>query len=586
MSSKAPKLDTISKSNAPKLATVSGTSSKETVYVDVDDEITTIIDKVRGTKGKIVALVLPKRATVLQSIVNMKLLKRTVNEAGKNLVLVTTEAGLLPLAGLVGLHVADTPTSRPSIPPKPDQPSDEPEAIEEPLNVADNSGSEADFNLDEASTVPIGELASSAGATALAGEVDDELIMGDADSDKPNVTAVKKNKKLSIPNFDRFRLRLIMGSLLLILIVVGWFLATTVLPKATISIGTNSQLVKSNLSLTLDTAAKQVDAQNKILPATPQSVQKSYSQQVATTGQQNNGTKATGTVSLTAKSCAPHIGAPDTIPVGSSVTSNAHTYITQEKGTWSLSGTDSVSCNIYKTQAISITALKGGAEYNTASSTDFTGPSSSTGTGSAAGGTDAIVKIVAQADIDSARSQIAAQDTTTVKQELESALQAKNILPLAVTFLVGDQQVTTSAKVGAAADAVTVTSVVSYSMLGIQSSDLKQLVVASVDSQINKSKQTILDDGITTAQYTIQDAATTTSAIVNAKIQSVAGPDLDVAALRKQVAGKKSGDIKSAIGGLPGVTKVDVHYSPFWVTAAPSNTSKITIHIAKPSGTN
>ena len=56
---------------------------KDTIYIDVDDEITAIIDKVITSKHKIVALVLPKRAVVLQSIVNMKLLKRTADEAKK-----------------------------------------------------------------------------------------------------------------------------------------------------------------------------------------------------------------------------------------------------------------------------------------------------------------------------------------------------------------------------------------------------------------------------------------------------------------------------------------------------------------------
>ena len=203
-----------------------------------------------------------------------------------------------------------------------------------------------------------------------------------------------------------------------------------------------------------------------------------------------------------------------------------------------------------------------------------------------AGGTDAIVKIVAQADIDSAKAQIAAQDTSKVKQELESDLQAKNLLPLVVTYVAGSQQITTSANVGDAADTVTVTSVVPYTMLGVQTSDLRQIVVANVDSQIDTSKQKILDDGIAHAQYTIQDAATPTSAIVNAQIQSIAGPELNAATLKKQIAGKKSGDVKSAIGSLPGVTKVDVKYSPFWVTTAPTNTSKITVNIAKPSGAN
>jgi hypothetical protein len=587
MSSKTPKLDTIRNNGAPKLATLSGTSSKETVYVDVDDEITTIIDKVRVTKGKIVALVLPKRATVLQSIVNMKLLKRTANEAGKNLVLVTTEAGLLPLAGMVGLHVADTPTSRPGIPPKPDLPSEEPEAIEESLAVADNSGSGSEFDIDEAANIPVGELASSAGAAALAGEIDEELVMADMPSDKPNATLLKKNKKLAIPNFDKFRIRLILGALLLIVIVSGWFFAATVLPKATISIETNSEVVKSNLILTLDTAAKGVDVENKILPATAQSEQKNLSQQVATTGQQNNGSKATGSVIFSATQCAPNINQkPDSIPVGTSVKSNNHTYITQEKATYSLDGFPSGSCALYKTNATSIQALKGGAEYNTDTSADFTGSNGTTGTGSATGGTDAIVKIVTQADIDSAKAQIAAQDATKVKQDLSSALQAKDMLPVEVTFVTGSQQITSSAKVGDAVDTLTVTSVVPYTMLGIKESDLNKIIVANVESKIDADKQKILEDGIDSAQYTIQDNASATSAIVNAKIQSVAGPELDVESLKKQVSGKKSGDIKSALGGLPGVTKVDVKYSPFWVTTAPSNTSKITIHIAKPSGTN
>ena len=78
-------------------------NDKDILYVDIDDDITTVIDKVRSSDGKVVALVLPKRATVFQSVVNMKLLKRNAESAKKNVVLVTSEPGLMPLAGLVGI---------------------------------------------------------------------------------------------------------------------------------------------------------------------------------------------------------------------------------------------------------------------------------------------------------------------------------------------------------------------------------------------------------------------------------------------------------------------------------------------------
>jgi hypothetical protein len=586
MSSKAPKLDTMGKKNAPKLATIGSTSSKETLYVDVDDEITAIIEKVRNAKGTIIALVLPKRATTLQSIVNMKLLKRSAHDAGKNLVLVTSEAGLLPLAGLVGLHIAETPSSRPVIPPMPDRPSEEPESIDEPIAMSDAAGPAEDFNAEKSASIPVGELASAAGATALAAEAEEELIMDDEESEtRPESVAVQKNKKLTIPNFNKFRLRAILAVLLLGLLIAGWIVAMTVLPKATIAIQTNSQLVKSNLSLTLDSAAKSVDTQNKILPATTQSEQKTYSQQVSTTGQQNNGNKASGSVTLESSVCSFPAQQPADIPVGSSLKSNNHTYITQTKASFSNPQlSNDHKCFVYTSNPVTIQALKGGAEYNLDANSTFSGAGQ--GTGSATGGTDAIIKIVAQADIDGAKAKIAAQDTTQVAQELVSALTAKGLIAMPVTLVVGDQQVTTSANVGDQADTLTVTSVVPYTMLGVKQSDLRKLVDASVSSQIDKGKQKILDDGIAKAQYTLQDTASATSAIVNAKIESVAGPELDVASLKKQVAGKRSGDIKPAIDALPGVTDVKVSYSPFWVTKAPTNTSKITINIAKPSGTN
>ena len=136
---------------SPKLSTVTGTTAKETLYVDVDDEITAIIERVKSAKGGIIALVLPKRATVLQSIVNMRLLKRAAESEKKNLVLVTSEASLLPLAGLIGMHVAETPSSKPTIPPRPDMPSDEPESVDEPLSVADSTAnSDEEFNAETA----------------------------------------------------------------------------------------------------------------------------------------------------------------------------------------------------------------------------------------------------------------------------------------------------------------------------------------------------------------------------------------------------------------------------------------------------
>src|SRR5437868_2881613 len=143
-------------------------TDKDTIYVDIDDEITGIIDKLKASEGKVVALVLPKRAGVFQSIVNMKLLKRAAETNKKNLVLITAEAGLLPLAGAAGIHVAKTLTSKPEIPVGPQAFDDDDETIDE-----DEIENLEDEPLD--TNKPVGQLAGAAAAGAAAGAAADEV---------------------------------------------------------------------------------------------------------------------------------------------------------------------------------------------------------------------------------------------------------------------------------------------------------------------------------------------------------------------------------------------------------------------------
>ncbi len=584
-----------------KLQTVSGTDAKDTIYVDVDDEITGIIDKVRSSKGKVVALVLPKRATVLQSIVNMKLLKRTAEGAKKHLVLVTTEASLLPLAGSVGLHVASTPTSKPVIPPAPDAPDDEPEDVDEPLAVTDGTD-DSDFNAESASKTPVGVLAAAgaagAAASRLSPAVDEEIDLDDAETDKPDSTAKssdksgkpKKNRKLAVPNFDSFRTKLLVGAGVLALLIVGWVFAFVVLPTATITIHTDTTTVPTNLNLTLDTAAKTLDTSQNIVPATSQTVEKSYTQQVPATGQQNNGEQASGTVSFTLKDCSV---SSVSIPAGTGVSSGGNTYVTQGDVNLQSSKIGN-SCNpsqlqSYWSATVKVTAVAGGTKYNVSDGTAFTIPSNISGASSVSakassdidGGTDNITKVVAQADIDSAKSKINTQDTSAVKSGLQAALQGKSLTAVTTTFLAGDPVVTTSAKAGDAADTVTVTEVVSYSMLGVKPADLQTLVVGNVNKQIDKGKQVILDDGVAKAKFTQSNPGSPSAASVAFAAKSIAGPDINTDSLRAQVVGKKSGDIKSLIEQTPGVTSVEVKYSPFWVHSTPKKESKITIQLDK-----
>ena len=566
------------------------TPNKDTIYIDIDDEITGIIDKVRASDGKILALVLPKRASVFQSIVNMKLLKRSADNAKKHIVLITSEAGLLPLAGAVGLHVAKTLQTKPEIP---DAPlfDDHEETVEETADLPESLPITA-----TAGDRPVGELA----GLAITGDDVETLEMEDDEPAEVGVVAaavpkVKKNKKLAVPNFDRFRMLLIVGVIALIALIVGLFFALTVLPKAVIAITTNASDVNVGFTMNLDTAAKALDPATATLPAKQVQSQKTSTQSAPATGQKNNGTRSQG--SIVFYNCDQYDRLHDitqTIPAGTGVSSNGLTYITQKSIDVQPSSfkLDNTCRKDAPSGTVTILAQSAGAKYNTGSGVSFSvassNPSDGTNSYSASstdglsGGTDNIVKVVSQSDIDSAKQKMTAQDSGA-KQDLQAQLNQTGYTAISATFAAGTTPtVTTSANVGDTADNVTVTQIITYSMFGAKQSDLKTLVDNDVKKQIDTSKQSILSEGLTDAKYRVV-AATDTTAQVALQTVATAGPDLNIDNIKRESAGKKGGDIKSLIQSTPGVTDVKVKLSPFWVSSVPKKTTKITVTIAKPT---
>lgn len=582
---------------------MSSIPAKDTIYIDVDDEITTIIDKVRVSQSKIIALVLPKRAAMLQSVVNMKLLKRSADNDKKHLVLITSEPSLLPLAANVGMYVARNLQSKPEIP---------------ELSAAARAAAEAPDDSEEAVSLddgpktvspqinrhaPVGELAKGSVSPLTPEDAIDldntdpvkagaagagAVIGGSAAADAAKKAGKSKgNKKLKVPNFSKFRMLLIFGGAALVLIVFLAWLCFSVLPKADILVETNSTAINSSIDVTLNPSAAGVSVDGGVVPASTQQVKKTLTAQADATGQKNNGTKATGTVKMTAGSCS--ADQPADIAVGTGLGANSQTFITQHTVTFTpaVSGKKCVWTGVDPSGSvnIAITSQGVGAANNVSSGTfSVANRSDVTATGSTSGGTDNITKIVQQSDVDSAKSKISTQDTSAVKQQLKQQLENSGFDAIDVTFNAGTPTTSNSANPGDAADNVTVTEVVTYTMLGAKKADLQQLVANSVKSQIDTSKQTITDYGIDKASFKLLNQNGTTAS-VSMYATAVAGPDLNVANLKKQIAGMKTGDVTSTLKSNPGVTDVNVNYSPFWVNSVPKNTSKITLTIDKPQKT-
>jgi hypothetical protein len=73
------------------------------VYLEPDEEITNVIDRIKSSPDQQIALVLAKNSGLFQSLVNLKLLAKEAKSSGKNVVLITTNKVGQRLAGQVGI---------------------------------------------------------------------------------------------------------------------------------------------------------------------------------------------------------------------------------------------------------------------------------------------------------------------------------------------------------------------------------------------------------------------------------------------------------------------------------------------------
>lgn len=529
---------------------------KDVIYIDVEDDITAIIGKIKQSEAKIVALVPPKRIGAIQSIVNLKLALRTAENIDKRLVVISNNQALAALAGSVGIPVAKNLQSRPEIAEVP------------ALDVDD--GDDVIDGTKLTKTVEPKDIDSSS---------DDKIDKpSPAEDAKPlDSKADKAQKDLKVPNFNTLRKKLFIGlgvgALLTGFLVWAIFYA----PKANIIITARTSSVALNSSVVLGDKLD-TDLKAGTIRSETKTMKKDISVAVTATGEKNVGEKATGTIKFSQQS----LGSSTTVPSGTELTSSTGlVFVTTASVTVppSTIGPGCFPTACPGTATGNVTASDSGVKFNGATgsldgsgiSVSFTGPTS--------GGTDKIAKVVQQSDVDKVSGDILKSgESDTAKNDLKKQFDSGYVL-IDSTFKADTTGIKPVPAVGEEAPdgKASLKGTANFSIVAVAKTELTKYLDAYFTQQIDgKSNQKVYSNGLNELTFTSVSRKgdnNTATISANGKI----GPKIDDEGLKEFAKGKNLGEIQSRIEEINGVDSVDVKFSPFWVRSAPNDTKRITV---------
>ena len=554
---------------------------RDLIYIDTDDDVTSIVGRIKQSSEVVVALVPPKRIGVLQSVVNLRLLQRAAKMAKKRLAIVTTDPSLVNLASGLGIPVAKNVNAQAKVPDMVDE--------EEISDVIDGN----DITV---SDVPRGRRETGEDkeiSAAVAAIETDDRIKNDLDADgvpddeeeKPKKPAKKKSK---VPNINSLRNKLLIGGGVAVVLIGFLVWALIFAPQATITIQAKTSPLEISKTLTLIPSSDKDVADGQLSPVVKQK-KTNESVEFEATGSREVGENAAGTVAFCydETNFNPDTGEKNaiTLDAGTRLYANNVQFtidsaVTIEGGRKSASG----KCETY--YRVKATAVNIGEEGNIAKSTEMSVAGYSSLEAVAyddfTGGSKETVKVVQQSDVDAAVAKLRERgDSDAARDELKGQMSNSTVV-IDSSFNTSQGEVKVSPAVGespAENGKATASLEITYTLVGVDRDDLGEVLDEQLKSETDGKNQKVYNNGLDEVKFsgftTVDNGY---SVVINTN--GHVGPIINEDDVRKQAVGKKSEEIRALLMETDGVNDVSVNMSPFWVSKAPAeNKIKVNFEI-------
>lgn len=535
---------------------------RQTLYLDIDEEITSVVDKLKGAETAGIDLVIPKEALVLKSVVNLKLLKKQAETLGKEITIVTTDKVGRKLAEQIGIPVVEKPGEAPK---EVRMSAAEPVA---PVSEIELKKGKSKVQADEEPEIEYKEKAPVATADEVvaptaeivatnAAEQYEAIPDEEAKAEKPILDDKGKRKKSGWKKWA------ILGGFGALAMAVAAYIFV---PLANVQINLAAEKKQVSFSFTADKANTAVDTTNQVVPARLIDENKEVSAKFPTTGKKKVGEKATGTVKIVNHN---YSSSPVSIVAGSRIsTSGGLIFRTSTNVT--VPGFVKVGLNVTDgTADVAATADAVGENYNVSANTTMSIPGLAGGSGDIyatnaaafSGGSSRDVQYVTQDDVNNAKESVTKNSQTEFQKAISDKIQSGERL-LDNSGKITVAEAAPSVAVNGEASEFTLTVKANVKALVFKEDDLAKLAESVLGDQIGAGKEIVEKDSlISSTTFTDADydkgqmhAALSGEAFVAAKI--------DQEKVKIQLSGDSETSAQSYLTGLDGVDSTEIKFFP------------------------
>lgn len=519
----------------------------EILYLEPDEEITSVIDKIKQSNAIRLGLVVPREATLLQSVVNLRLLVKEAANLGKEIALITSDKIGRNLASKVGLPVFESVKNQQPIfqPPPPAINQEEVIEIDDTPKVAQKE--------EKPPGVRVHHFQEEEPRSKLVNRpmVKTKIAVPWQQTQKSKEIDLKAIKKIIWP----------MMALVLILILIGAFL---ILPKVNVKLMVQAESFQKETEAQVS-GSETTNLENKTFLGQLIDLNKEQEEKFSTTGKKNLGGKASGTITI--------YNSLDNnnhnFSAGAKLSSSSQTFILKNNVTVPGAGVQSGRA-VPGTVNAEIEAENAGEQYNVKAGR-FTIVGLSSGnqefiygesSKDLTGGFSKVAQVVSQDDYDKAKNKLTTELTDGLKKELQNKSSGLEVLENAIQIDVVEE--TPSAKVDSEAQDFTLKMKMRLREIVFQRNDFDQFIISILEKEIPSTKMISLGANDTISPQVKDKKYDANLLTFTVKVSAKISSKIDTEQVKNNLQGKSKQDAKNYLNGLSGLSGSDFVYMPSW----------------------